>query len=334
MDKLNLKIIQRLQYGFPVCEYPYAQVAQELSLTEIELIERLDQMLFDKVLTRFGPMYHAEALGGALSLVAMSVPKEDFKRVSKIVNGFDEVAHNYERNHRLNMWFVVATEVPEQLDAVLTQIEQQSGYAVYNMPKLEEFFVGLYLDLYPLDPPPEHCVSSSRSEKNVVSAATMSAIDRQLILQTQEGLPLAPRPYHVLSLVLNISADEVMARLEKMLANGVIRRIAAVPNHYKLGYRSNGMTVWDVSDEQIRELGKRVGKLPFVSHCYHRPRHLPHWRYNLFAMVHGKTKAEVEIYIEHIRKLLGDALQAQDVLYSTRILKKTGLRLDANRSAA
>jgi DNA-binding Lrp family transcriptional regulator len=334
MDKVNLKIIQRLQYGFPVCEYPYAMVAKELGLTEIELIERLDQLLYNKVLTRFGPMYHAEALGGALSLVAMSVPKEDFKRVTKIVNGFDEVAHNYERSNHLNMWFVVATERPEQLESVLTQIEQQSGYKVYNMPKLEEFFVGLYLDLYPLDLPGEPGGPSSRLDRNAVSCMSLSAIDRQLIVQTQEGLPLAPRPYHVLALVLNISADEVMARLENMLSSGIIRRIAAVPNHYKLGYRSNGMTVWDVSDEQIRKLGKAVGSLPFVSHCYHRPRHLPEWRYNLFAMVHGKTKAEVEGYIDRIRTLLGPAMQAQDVLYSTRILKKTGLRLDANRAAA
>ena len=334
MDKVNLKIIQRLQYGFPVCESPYTVVARELDLSEIDLIERLDQMLCNKVLTRFGPMYHAEALGGALSLVAMSVPKEDFRRVSKIVNSFAEVAHNYERSHDLNMWFVVATEMPEQLVAVLEEIEQQTAYPVYNMPKLEEFFVGLYLDLYPLENTPELLASLPDADIEKAAQQSLSALDRQLIIHTQEGLPLAPRPYHVLSLILNISADEVMARLEKMLASGVIRRIAAVPNHYKLGYRSNGMTVWDVSDEQIRELGKKVGSLPFVSHCYHRPRHLPHWRYNLFAMVHGKTKAEVEIYIEHIRKLLGDALQAQDVLYSTRILKKTGLRLDANRSAA
>lgn len=334
MDRLNLKIIQRLQFGFPVCEYPYARVAHELGLSESDLIERLDQLLYSKVLTRFGPMYQAEALGGALSLMAMSVPKEDFKRVTKIVNGFAEVAHNYERNHQLNMWFVVATEVPEQLDTVLAKIEQQSGYRVFNMPKLEEFFVGLYLELYPLSNTPELRASVLDTDVHEAARQSLSALDRQLIIHTQEGLPLAPRPYHVLSLILNISADEIMARLEKMLSMGVIRRIAAVPNHYKLGYRNNGMTVWDVSDEQVRELGKKIGNLPFVSHCYHRPRHLPEWRYNLFAMVHGKSKPEVEGYIDRIRMLLGSALQAQDVLYSTRILKKTGLRLDANRSAA
>lgn len=155
----------------------------------------------------------------------------------------------------------------------------------------------------------------------------LSSIDRKLVVLTQEGLPLAPRPYHVLGLILDISADEVMARLQNMQDKGVIRRIAAVPNHYKLGYKTNGMTVWDVSDDKIQELGAIVGTLPFVSHCYHRPRHLPHWRYNLFAMVHGKTKCEVEGYIERIRQLIETDLHAHDVLYSTRILKKTGLRI-------
>jgi DNA-binding Lrp family transcriptional regulator len=156
---------------------------------------------------------------------------------------------------------------------------------------------------------------------------SLSSIDRELIVLTQEGLPLAPRPYHVLGLMLNISADEVMARLQRMLDKGIIRRIAAVPNHYKLGFKVNGMTVWDVPDEKVSELGQALGDLSFVSHCYHRPRHLPLWRYNLFAMVHGKTKQEVAKYIEQINQLLGDDLRASDALYSTKILKKTGLRI-------
>ena len=160
-----------------------------------------------------------------------------------------------------------------------------------------------------------------------VDKYSLSSIDRKLIVLTQEGLPIAPRPYHVLALMLDISPDEVMTRLQRMLDQGIIRRIAAVPNLYKLGIKTNGMTVWDVPDEKVGELGRALGALPFVSHCYHRPRHLPLWRYNLFAMVHGKTKQEVNKYIAQIHKLLGEDLQASDVLYSTKILKKTGLRI-------
>ena len=112
-----------------------------------------------------------------------------------------------------------------------------------------------------------------------------------------------------------------------MLARGLIRRIGAVPNHYRLGFTANGMTVWDVADERVDALGERIGALPGVSHCYRRPRHLPDWPYNLFAMLHGRTRAEVEQQARQVRDLLGDACRGHDILYSTAILKKTGLRL-------
>ena len=155
----------------------------------------------------------------------------------------------------------------------------------------------------------------------------LDAIDRRLIVATQDGLPLCPRPYHALAETLGLPPEEVMARLRRMLAAGIIRRIGAVPNHYRLGFRANGMSVWDVPDERASELGRRVGALPFVSHCYRRPRHPPAWPYNLFAMVHGRGRDEVEDKVGRIAALLGPADRGHAVLYSTRILKKTGLRL-------
>ncbi len=155
----------------------------------------------------------------------------------------------------------------------------------------------------------------------------MDSIDRTIIRATQAGLPLTPEPYQTLAQQIGISADELMQRLTHMQTTGIIRRIGAVPNHYKLGYRHNGMTVWDVADAQMDNLGTQVGLLDFVSHCYHRPRHLPEWPYNLFAMIHSKTAAEAEQHIADIAALLGTHCRAHDVLYSTRILKKTGLRI-------
>ena len=158
-------------------------------------------------------------------------------------------------------------------------------------------------------------------------SAPIEAIDREIVRATQAGLALAARPYHAVAEQLGLDADEVMARMRRMLAAGIIRRIGAVPNHYRLGYRANGMSVWDVPDERVSELGREVGALPFVSHCYRRPRRLPRWPYNLFAMVHGRTRGEVEDQVAEIAALLGDGARRHDVLYSTRILKKTGLRL-------
>jgi len=160
-----------------------------------------------------------------------------------------------------------------------------------------------------------------------MSEQPLSRIERQLIAATQHGLPLLERPFEAVGAVVGLSEDEVIEQLAQMRARGLIRRIAAVPNHYRLGYVANGMTVWDIDDAQVDELGARIAAQPGVSHCYRRPRHLPAWPYNLFAMLHGRSRAEVAQQAEALRALLGPACRGSDILYSTAILKKTGLRI-------
>jgi DNA-binding Lrp family transcriptional regulator len=155
----------------------------------------------------------------------------------------------------------------------------------------------------------------------------MNAFDRVLVKATQGGLALVPEPYEQIARELGVSQEDVLAGLRRMLADGRIRRIGAVPNHYALGYSANAMSVWDVADEAVDELGRRIGALPFVTHCYRRPRRPPDWPYNLFAMVHGRSRTDSAEKIELIRAALGPSLRTDDVLYSTRILKKTGLRI-------
>ncbi|UWQ15998.1 AsnC family transcriptional regulator (plasmid) [Aliiroseovarius sp. M344] len=156
---------------------------------------------------------------------------------------------------------------------------------------------------------------------------SIDATDRAIIEALQSGLPLVPAPYAEVAEKLGLEEADLTARLAAMKESGVIRRIAAAPNHYKLGMTANGMTVWDVDDEVLNEVGPKIGALPFVTHSYERPRALPDWPYNLFAMVHGSSRDEVEEKRQQIVDLLGDALRCSDTLYSTRILKKTGLRL-------
>ena len=160
-------------------------------------------------------------------------------------------------------------------------------------------------------------------------------LERQLVLLTQNGLPLVKQPYLELAKELGVNEADVMRLFESMLTIGKVRRIAAVPNHFKLGYIANGMTVWNVPDEKINSLGQQVGALDFVSHCYERPRHGEGWPYNLFAMVHAKTHDEAMQKVDVISQLLGENNLASDVLFSTRILKKQGLRLiNADKSNA
>lgn len=143
MDAIDRAIINALQDGFPICARPYAAAAARLGITEDDLLQRLAALHERKTITRFGPLFHAERLGGALSLVAMRVPAQDFERVAALVNAHAEVAHNYERAHEFNMWFVLATETERQLQDTLRAIEVETGYSVYNMPKLEEYYLNL-----------------------------------------------------------------------------------------------------------------------------------------------------------------------------------------------
>lgn len=161
----------------------------------------------------------------------------------------------------------------------------------------------------------------------------VDAIDRAIIVATQGGLPLVARPYHAIAESLQLNPEDVMVRMRRLQGVGVIRRLGVVPNHYALGYRANGMSVWDVPDELVDPLGEFVGAFEYVSHCYRRPRRLPQWPYNLFAMVHGKSRDEVEQQVAQIADFLGEQARSHTILYSTRILKKTGLRLAGQKMA-
>lgn len=168
----------------------------------------------------------------------------------------------------------------------------------------------------------------AQKEFDMEKNALLDETDRKIIELTQAGLPLVSRPYEDIAQRLGIESSEVISRMKEMQLSGVIRRIAAVPNHYALGYKANGMTVWDVPDERISELGQQVGALDFVSHCYHRPRNLPDWPFNLFAMVHAHNHDEARSLMAEIAKVIGKDDRGHDILFSTKILKKTGLRLN------
>lgn len=161
----------------------------------------------------------------------------------------------------------------------------------------------------------------------------LSSTDRNLLAATSGGLPLDPDPYGDVARRVGCDRQTVLARFEALLRSGAIRRIGLIPNHYALGVVANGMSVWDIADEAIDRIGVMVGELPFVSHCYRRPRHMPIWPYNLFAMAHGRTRAEVLAKVEEISRLIGPASRGHEVLFSKRILKKSGLQMPGGRAA-
>ncbi|MBF0134660.1 MAG: hypothetical protein H7833_17965 [Magnetococcus sp. DMHC-1] len=325
---LEQAIINHLQDDFPLQDAPFAQVAARLHTRETELLRCLENMLQQKMISRFGPLYNVERLGGAVTLAAMSIPETVFGTVAEQVNAFPEVAHNYHRQHTLNMWFVLATESRDAQARILEAITARTGFPVLNFPKEAEFHIGFRVAMDEKGIQTAREKPTRRGQDGKKYAPYVAAdTDRPIVMATQEGLPLHPEPYQVVANRIGLTAKEVMERLQAMREAGVIRRLGIIPNHYGLGLQANGMTVWDVPDERMAELGSQVGALDFVTHCYQRPRNLPQWPYNLFAMVHGRTMAEVYEKKARIATLLGPAQRAHDILFSTRILKKNGLRL-------
>ncbi|MCP3688527.1 MAG: Lrp/AsnC family transcriptional regulator [Gammaproteobacteria bacterium] len=324
MHELKRQIINRYQGGLPLVELPFAEMANQLNSTESEIINSIRTMLADKTLSRFGPLFNAGCLGGGLTLAAMSVAEQDFDRVTEQVNSLAAVAHNYRREHELNMWFVIATETTAAIDETIATIQSMTGLQVYNFPKIREFYIGLWLEL------DTHGNISTRSFKSAKQQVDdIDDLDRAIIRSSQAGLALVPSPFAEIALQVGCDTATVLDRITNMLGSGVIRRVGVVPNHYRLGLRANGMSVWNVSDQQLERLGAAVGQLDFVSHCYQRPRCEPIWPYNLFAMVHGHHRDEVHNKVQQISMLLGTACQQHDILFSSAILKKSGLRLVA-----
>jgi len=325
MDDLSRSLINRFQGGLPIVECPYSHVADELGSDEATLISTIKSLLDEGILSRFGPLYNASCMGGGLTLAALSVSEENFDRVAEQVNNLPEIAHNYRRQHDLNMWFVIATETPQGIQNTIDTIGHRTGLTVYNFPKTREFYLGLWLLLDADDGVTTRSIEATERHGEMV----IDDLDRKIIQTTQHGLPLEPSPYRKVAVQCGCDTQTVMTRIRRMLDKGIVRRIGAVPNHYKLGLRSNGMSVWNIPEDRLTVLGETIGKLDFVSHCYARPRHLPLWPYNLFAMVHGHNREEVNHKVDRITELVGSDCGQHEVLFSTRILKKSGLRLVA-----
>ncbi len=325
MDDFARRLVNRYQGDFPLEQLPFERVGRELGGDGADVIRVIRELLENRTLSRFGPLYDATAMGGSLTLAAMSVPTGRFDEVAALVNELPEVAHNYEREHELNMWFVLATETPEGIRASIDRIERESGLSVFDFPKLQTFYLGLWLEIDAAGGVTTRPVPGPLKQGGMM----IDDLDRCIVRATQAGLPLFALPYDEIGDACNCDCETVLGRMRRMLERGVIRRIGAIPNHYRLGLKSNGMSVWDVDDARLTEVGGRVGRLDFVSHCYERPRRLPRWPYNLFAMVHGHDRAEVDDKVMQIADLVGDDCRAHEVLYSKRILKKTGLRLVA-----
>ena len=318
-DTLDFHLLNDFQRDFPLCPAPFAELASRLGVAEKVVLGRLENLRRDGKISRVGAVFAPKRIG-ASTLAAMAVPPEKLDAVAAAVNRFPEVNHNYEREHRYNLWFVVTAASEGRLQATLGAIEQAAGYPLMPLPLLEEFHIDLGFSLN--GGPKKNVVAATP----VVPAQPIGEIERRLISVLQEGLPMFIRPFQLIAGRVGTSEAEVLGRIQRWLEDGAIKRFGVVVRHHELGFRANAMLVHDIPDERVSEIGRALAEEQAVTLCYRRPRCLPEWPYNLFCMIHGRERGEVEATIAELRQRHGLENYAHETLFSLTRFKQNGAR--------
>jgi len=343
LGPVDRAIANAYQGGFPVTERPFGPAAEALrdrgiDVSEAELVERIERMDEDGILSRFGALINAEAIGGMATLVAMHAPEERFDEVAEQVNDFREVAHNYRREHpHLNMWFVLSVADEDRIPEVLGEIEDATGQETYNLPKQQEFRVEAKFPVEGALEDDSIDLSALGPDVTLTDREGLTPDELDLVMAVQGGLPITETPYADVADEIGKETAWVVETIKRFEREGKVRRVGVVPNHYALGYSENGMTVWNVPDDVVEEVGPAVASFDFVTHCYERPRHDGVWEYNVFAMTHGRSEAESDQRVEQVRERMAEYWDVTDedwdTLFSSEILKKTGIRMDERAEA-
>jgi DNA-binding Lrp family transcriptional regulator len=329
IDDVDARLIDEYQSGFPVEERPFEAVAADLDTTPEDVLERVKRLRDEGVFRRFGAVLNPPVIGSS-TLAAVQAPEDEFDEVAEVINGYRQVNHNYERAHDWNQWFVVTAGSRGKRDDILADVEERTGCEVLDLPMLTDYYIDLEFPVVNSDRfARESLESTDVSATNISEDATgdLSALDADLLLAIQDGFPLSATPYRDVADEIGADVDEVLDAVERLLADGCIKRVGCIVNHVVTGFDANCMVVWDVPDDELDERGVAVGQLPYVTLCYHRPRRPDQdWPYNLFTMIHGRESDAVD---EKIDELAADHLPFDhERLYSERTLKQTGARYD------
>ena len=358
LDALDRRLLDEYQRGFPVCEAPFAEIAARLGCEAGEVLRRLAVLERRGLVSRVGPVF-APGRIGASTLAAMAVPPARLESVAECVNRCPAVNHNYEREHALNLWFVLTTSCAETLHEALAGIRRRTGLEVLDLRLERAYHIDLGFPLWrrpsagggpseeAADTPgaaaPAPPVTSAVPAASTIRAAAAAdpgspataapdTLDLRLVGAIQDGLPLTARPYAAVAERIGLSETQVMRRIGRLLCDGVIKRMGVVVRHHELGYRANAMVVFDAPDDRADALGERLARLAPVTLCYRRTRHRPAWPYNLYCMLHGRDRSEVRGWMDELLpEAVGDLDRA--VLFSRRRFRQRGARYAADRTS-
>lgn len=336
LSDIEFRLLNDWQRGFPLVARPYVALAQRLDCDEGTVLECLAGLKARGHVSRIGAVFRPHVLGWS-TLAAVACPAERMEAVARLIDGFAEVNHNYEREHDYNLWFVIAAPTRERVDAVLAEIHRATGLKPLDLPMVADYHIDLGFELAgrPVRP---HQHPAGRPVDTAALRGQLESADYTVATALQDGLELIPRPYTPLAARCGMTEEAFIGRLERLLNLSVIRRFGVVVRHRELGYTANAMVVWDIPDDRVAEAGRFLASQPGVTLCYQRPRRLPDWPYNLFSMVHGRDRDTVLEQVARLRAELGQALGLEDVrcqpLFSRRRFKQCGARYASLPKAA
>ena len=319
-EALTAELLSLIQKKFPLNPRPFETIAEEMGVSEEEVIERLQAEKEASVIRQISPIFDTKRLGYSSSLVAFKVPEEKIDDTVALINSHPGVSHNYERDHDFNIWFTLAVAPDSKLGLEKTVellAEKSEAEDAIILPTLKMFKIAVKLNTTGKDAQKEKVVRKRHKE------IELTPLHHRIIRHTQYDLPITREPFKEVIEKLDIDYDTLFATLNELQEAGVMRRFAAILNHRKAGFNANAMVVWDVDAENGEEIGKKAAEFSAVSHCYLRPKY-PNWPYNLFTMVHGKTTEETNAIIESIASEIEH--RDKHPLYSTREFKKVRIK--------
>ena len=325
-EAFRLALLNPWQHHFPLEREPFARIAAELGCSTEAVLAGYRRLVADGSLSRIGAVFAAGA-GGASVLAAMAVPTERLQAVADRVSAHPGVNHNYEREHRHNLWFVMTGADAAEVESSIVDLEAATGCATLRLPMLRPYRIDLGFDLRSGERAPTSSTPTapfrSPAHRSTRRGAAVTAADLPLAALAEQGLPIVAQPYDDWASQLGRSAEDILATLSTWCAAGTLRRFGTVVRHHELGWSCNAMTVFNVPDDQVDACGAALAAAPGVTLAYRRAR-ADGWPYNLYCMVHGRDRLGVLQHLADGIALAGLADRPRNVLFSSRRFKQTG----------
>ncbi len=328
IDELDKQILNEIQWKFPLIDRPYLEIARKYNISEEEVLKRISYLKERGLIRQINAIFDTRRLGYKSALIAFAVKKEEIERVANEINKYPGVSHNYERNHEYNIWFTLAVPPDKDIKSVLDRMASFDGVIKYRiLPTLKMYKIGVKLDMINQDS--EKPEPTEEFKEMNLTKFELTEIDKDFIRELQKDIKIISEPFKEKAINLSISTKELFKKAHEFEKNGVMRRFAAILRHREAGFTANGMIVWNIPDEQVDEIGRKLAEYPQVSHCYKRPKY-PDWEYNLFSMIHSRTMEAAE----KIAKEISQTIKINDykILFSSREFKKERVRYFEEKS--